>query len=82
MIRRDKIIELRKKIFENSSLQVIQNVVLLIDVLIEEARQDNDTARWIRVARNQGKIEGLSALRDMITKAPPPKDSSKGINLT
>jgi len=82
VIDRDKKIALQRSLFENNALQGLRDVVSLLNVLIEEAREANDDATGDQVMRNQGKIEALKSLRDTILKEPPPKDPSKGINLT
>lgn len=83
MSDRTKKIALQRELFANNAGQVLRNLVELLDIFIEESREANDTVDDGRLLGiNQGKIEGYKHLRDIILKEPPPKDSSKGINLT
>lgn len=45
----------------------MKNMIHLIDILIDEARQDNDTALADQVLRNQGAINYLRRLKDYCT---------------
>jgi hypothetical protein len=49
----------------------VQNVVKLAEILIAEARIDNDTATPERVLKNQGKIEGFLSLVMYIQRGLP-----------
>jgi hypothetical protein len=82
MADRDKKIALMRELHENKSLQALRTVVELLNVLIDETRESNDDAHGDQLLRNQGKIEACKTIRDIILKEPPPKDLSKGINLT
>lgn len=75
--KEDKMITNKEKaelIISISSLQsapVVQSIVKLIDIFIDEARIDNDTADINVVKRNQGGIALLSTLKDYIQKGLP-----------
>ena len=49
----------------------VMNVLKLVDVMISETRIDNDTAAPDVVLRNQGKIAGLSGLKQFIERGLP-----------
>lgn len=49
----------------------IKNVVKLLDLLIQEARLDNDTADETRVRVNQGEIKAFVKLREYILRGLP-----------
>jgi hypothetical protein len=48
-----------------------RNIVKLIDLFIQEIREANDTATVRSVMRNQGGIQRLEELKDMIVKDYP-----------
>jgi hypothetical protein len=48
-----------------------QTIIALLDILISEAREDNDTADPVTVPRNQGKIEAWKQFRDYIIRGLP-----------
>ena len=43
----------------------------LIDIMIDEFRRDNDSASIRQVMRNQGRIDGLKAFRDLMKRGLP-----------
>jgi hypothetical protein len=50
---------------------VCQNLFKLLDILISEARIENDTAEENVIYRNQGKIQGFLELKDSIERGLP-----------
>jgi hypothetical protein len=46
-------------------------IVILLDVLIDELRKENDTISLDRLERNQGKIEAFSQLKDYLERGLP-----------
>lgn len=50
---------------------VCQNLFKLLEILISEARLDNDTAEENIIYRNQGKIQGFLELKESITRGLP-----------
>ena len=53
-------------------LPAVQNVLKFLDVLIQEAREENDTADHDNVLRNQGAIAGYKIFADYIKRGLPP----------
>lgn len=49
----------------------VRNLVFLCNSIIQETREDNDTAGRIRTLRNQGKINGFRELLDSIENGNP-----------
>ena len=49
----------------------IVRVVEMLDVLIEELREDNDTAEETLLYRNQGEIRGFKKLKNYIQVGVP-----------
>jgi hypothetical protein len=83
MIDRREKLQIIVDLFENNSCSFSKNTIMLLNVLIEEARVSNDDAEGPEVVRNQGKIIALKSVRDYILKGIPPRDETqKGINLT
>jgi hypothetical protein len=66
--RRQRKNEIIALIQANNASLPVRNVVSLIQILIQEARESNDDAEPQEVLRNQGQIKGLKALMDDITK--------------
>jgi hypothetical protein len=64
---KSKLIEL---IQENRDSELVRLFISLVDVLIEENRLKNDTARPEEIPMNQGAIQQLKALRDIFQKRP------------
>jgi len=63
--------ELISNIHERKSESAYQDLNLLIDILINEARIDNDTADSGTFNSNQGKIKAYLALKDYIDRGLP-----------
>jgi len=47
-------------------------VLKLVEILLDEARRDNDTATGENVSRNQGKIAILTQLKSFLERETPP----------
>ena len=62
-----KLIEL---ICEHRDSDLVRLFIALVDNLIEENRQRNDTARPEEIALNQGAIKQLRYLSDIFSKRP------------
>ena len=62
-----KIIE---QIYEHRDSDVVRLFILLLDNLIEENREKNDTARPEEIPMNQGAIKQMRVIRDYFTKQP------------
>ena len=59
------------ELHESRSGRDCQNLFLIIDSIIQETREDNDTAGRIRALRNQGKISGLKEVLALIISGNP-----------
>ena len=55
---------------ENRDSELARVFISLMDILIEENRLKNDTARPEEVPMNQGAIQQLKTLRDIFSKHP------------
>lgn len=62
-----KIIE---QIYEHKDSDIVRLFIVLLDNLIEENREKNDTARVEEIPMNQGAIKQLRVVRDIFTKMP------------
>lgn len=58
------------QIYERSDSDLVKLFIALLDSLVEENRQKNDTARPEEILMNQGAIKQLRYLQDTFTKHP------------
>ena len=59
-----------ERIYENKDTEIVRLFIELMDVLVEENRERNDTARPEEIPANQGAIKQLRSLHDIFTKHP------------
>jgi len=65
--KKSKIID---QIYENKDTEIVRCFIALMETLIDENRERNDTDRAEDVLVNQGAIKLLRYLRDIFTKHP------------
>lgn len=63
--------ELIMEVYGSQRDNSMQNMIKLIDLLIQEARVDNDVADTTVFLQNQGKISGYSVLKEYIERGLP-----------
>jgi len=61
------------QIYEHSNSDLLKLFLALFEVLIDENRIKNDTARTEEIPKIQGRIGQLRDLSDIFTKHPPIK---------
>ena len=65
--------ELSRFCYESKGTLTGQNFVVLLELLLDEARRKNDDAKIVSIYRNQGEIRSLKTLLGFFLKKPPEK---------
>lgn len=74
---RNKKAEMIREIQQYTGTVQIQLVAALMDILIEDYREQSDNAEYNRVLKNQGAIAALKDVKKFCSFNPEKKDSIK-----
>jgi len=69
-VEKNKKHKLIDRIHENQEVEIVRVFISLLELLIDENRERNDTASAEEVATNQGAIKQLRYLHDIFNKHP------------